>query len=66
MEKALKSEGIALTHLIGPKTAHAYHPETRVEVARRVDAMVDQGRNPAPFQGALHHMDPSLCRVPLG
>jgi len=48
MEKALKSEGIALTHLIGPKTAHAYHPETRVEVARRVDAMVDQGRNPAP------------------
>ena len=48
MEKALKAEGMELTHIIGPKTGHSYHPEALKEVARRIDAIAQQGRNPAP------------------
>jgi hypothetical protein len=50
MVKAVQAEGMELTHLIGPKTAHAYHPETAKEVARRVDAIARIGRNPVPTQ----------------
>ncbi len=48
MVKALQAEGMELTHLIGPKTAHAYHPETLKEIVRRVDAIAQRGRNPVP------------------
>jgi dienelactone hydrolase len=48
MAKALKAEGMELTHLIGPKTAHAYHPDAIKEIARRIDAIAHIGRNPAP------------------
>jgi dienelactone hydrolase len=48
MAKALKAEGMELVHLIGPKTAHAYHPETKKEVSRRIDALAEQGRPAAP------------------
>jgi Prolyl oligopeptidase family len=48
MAKALQAEGMELTHIIGPKTAHAYHPEAMKEIARRVDAIAHLGRNPAP------------------
>jgi len=50
MVKALAAEGMELTHLIGPKTAHAYHPEVVKEVIRRVDAIAEHGRNPVPDQ----------------
>ena len=42
MEKALAGEGITLTHLIGPKTAHSYHPQAKLELNRRIDAIVKQ------------------------
>ncbi len=48
MEKALAKEGLRLTHIIGPKTAHAYEPQAKLEVARRVDALASRGRNPVP------------------
>ena len=50
MAKALAAEGMELTHLIGPKTAHAYHPQTKIELNRRIDAIVARGRNPVPRQ----------------
>jgi pimeloyl-ACP methyl ester carboxylesterase len=50
MVKALRAEGMELTHLIGPKTAHAYHPDSAKEVARRIDAIAHRGRNPVPDQ----------------
>src|SRR6185295_8852846 len=31
-----------------PKTAHAYHPDAKREVSRRIDALATVGRNPAP------------------
>jgi dienelactone hydrolase len=48
MAAALKKEGIELTHIIGPKTGHAYHPEAKKEVNRRIDSIVEHGRNPVP------------------
>jgi hypothetical protein len=48
MEASLKKEGLTLTHLIGPGTGHAYHPETKKELSRRIDAIVARGRNPVP------------------
>ncbi len=48
MAVALKKEGMELTHVIGPKTAHAYEPNAKKEVSRRIDAIVEQGRNPVP------------------
>jgi pimeloyl-ACP methyl ester carboxylesterase len=48
MAAALKAEGIELTHLIGPDTAHAYHPVTKLEVDRRMDSIMALGRDPMP------------------
>jgi Prolyl oligopeptidase family len=48
MEKALKGEGIDLVHLIGPKTGHAYHLETKKELDRQINEIVEKGRDPLP------------------
>lgn len=48
MAAALKAEGIVLTHLIGPDTAHAYHPVTKLEVDRRIDSIMALGRLAVP------------------
>jgi len=48
MAKALAAEGIEMTHIIGPKTAHAYNPQSKPEINRRIDSIVARGRNPAP------------------
>ena len=39
MAKAFEREGMKLTHLIGPKTGHAYHKETKVELNKLIDAI---------------------------
>jgi hypothetical protein len=48
MERSLKQEGITLTHLIGPQTRHAIHPETGKEVERRLALLAARGRDRAP------------------
>jgi pimeloyl-ACP methyl ester carboxylesterase len=48
MAKALTAEGMELVHIIGPKTAHSYEPGAKREVSRRVDSIVERGRNPVP------------------
>lgn len=49
MAKAAAAEGLHLTHIIGPdKTGHKYHPDSIVEINRRVDAIVALGKDPAP------------------
>jgi dienelactone hydrolase len=48
MEKALTGEGIKMVHLIGPKTDHKYHPETKVEINRRIDRIAERGRERVP------------------
>jgi pimeloyl-ACP methyl ester carboxylesterase len=53
MAKALEGTGMELTHIIGPKTGHAYHPEAKKEVSRRIDSIVGRGRNPVPSEVRL-------------
>src|SRR5207248_634760 len=35
---------LSLTHVIGPKTGHKYHPAAREEINRRIDSIVGKGR----------------------
>jgi pimeloyl-ACP methyl ester carboxylesterase len=48
MAEAAIEEGFNLTHIIGPKTGHKYHPEAKEEVARRIDQIASRGRDPFP------------------
>ncbi|MHB8520181.1 MAG: prolyl oligopeptidase family serine peptidase [Limisphaerales bacterium] len=53
MEKVMSREGLRLTHIIGPGTAHAYHPDAKAEINRRIDSIVAHGRNPVPARVRL-------------
>ena len=44
MDEALRAEEVRLVHIIGPATKHAYHPEARREVERRIDSIAVAGR----------------------
>jgi dienelactone hydrolase len=46
MENALADEGMKLTHVIGPNTPHRYHPDSKVEIDRIIDAIAEKGRDP--------------------
>jgi dienelactone hydrolase len=48
MEKALADESMRLTHVIGPQTPHRYHPESKLEISRRIDALAERGRDSYP------------------
>jgi poly(3-hydroxybutyrate) depolymerase len=48
MEHALAEEGLRLIRIVGPQTAHKYHPDSKIELARMLDAVAAQGRNPYP------------------
>lgn len=48
MAQAMAAEGLKLEHLIGPQTAHKYHPETKTEVLARLETLIDRGREPHP------------------
>jgi dienelactone hydrolase len=50
MSRAMAAEGLDLTHIIGPQTAHKFEPKAKEEVARRVEAFKAQGRNALPKQ----------------
>jgi dienelactone hydrolase len=48
MAEALKAEGIELLHVIGPATKHAYHPDSKREVERRLESLAALGRQRYP------------------
>jgi hypothetical protein len=48
MEAAMKKEGLTVVHLIGPKTKHSYHPETKKEINQRIDRLAAVGREETP------------------
>jgi dienelactone hydrolase len=48
MAKALNAEGMKLTHIIGPKTAHAYERGAKEQLNRRIDSIAARGRNAVP------------------
>jgi dienelactone hydrolase len=48
MAKAMAAEGLSLMHLLRPNTRHAYHPQAKEEINRRIDALAAGGRDPLP------------------
>jgi pimeloyl-ACP methyl ester carboxylesterase len=50
MARALEKEGLKLVHIIGPKTGHAYHPQARDDIDRRLNGLAEVGRNPVPAE----------------
>jgi dienelactone hydrolase len=58
MEEAMAREGLKLERLIGPQTAHKYHPETRATLAARLDEIAAKGRNAWPMEDHLTTFTP--------
>ncbi len=58
MEEALKKEGLKLTHLIGPKTGHSIHPDTKKVIEEKLDAIARLGRDTMPHE--LHFVTYTL------
>lgn len=48
MEAALRKMGPHLVHVVGPDTGHAYHPQAKLEVARRINSIAAQPREVVP------------------
>ena len=48
MAEYMVAEGLTLKHLIGPQTAHKYHPETKVEVTALLEQNLATGRPALP------------------
>ncbi|HVC95150.1 MAG TPA: prolyl oligopeptidase family serine peptidase [Pirellulales bacterium] len=48
MQAALDAVGIDLVHVIGPKTAHSYHPESQATVEQIMDSLAEVGRDRLP------------------
>ena len=53
MEQAMAAEGLKLERLIGPQTAHKYHPEALKELKTRVDELAAKGRDEVPKEVRL-------------
>ena len=48
MEKALRGENVDLLHIIGPQTAHKIHPDSLVEIEKRLASIAAVGRDRTP------------------
>lgn len=48
MAREMKKEGLELVHLIGPKTGHSYEKAAKEELNKRIDAIVEKGREAWP------------------
>jgi hypothetical protein len=48
MAKAMEANGMTLSRVYGPNTAHKYHPDSKVEINRIVDAIAERGNDPYP------------------
>ena len=49
MVEAANARGFAIPELVGPKTGHKYHPETKKQLDALMDAAVAKGRPKAPL-----------------
>ena len=48
MERAMTEEGLRLSRVVGPQTPHRYHPDSKVEINRILDAVAERGRDAYP------------------
>ena len=68
MVEYLGREGLPLRHLIGPQTAHKYHPDTRLELIRLLEEQLARGRPAVPEEirfttHTLRYADSAWVRV---
>jgi pimeloyl-ACP methyl ester carboxylesterase len=63
MAQAMAAEGLTLPHLIGPQTAHKYHPETKAELTARLETLLDRGRDRATARDSALHLHAALPRA---
>lgn len=50
METAMAKQGITLTRVTGPQTGHRYHPQSKLEIDAKLNAIAATGRDPYPWQ----------------
>jgi pimeloyl-ACP methyl ester carboxylesterase len=50
MERAMAEVGLRLIRIVGPQTAHKYHPDSKIEIERTLDAIAARGREAYPRQ----------------
>ncbi len=50
METALKKENLRLTHIIGPGTKHAIHPDSARIIAAKMERLAKRGRISVPME----------------
>ncbi|MEI6712899.1 MAG: prolyl oligopeptidase family serine peptidase [Verrucomicrobiota bacterium] len=48
MAEAAKEQGFRLTHIIGPKTGHKIHADSKVEIEQRLERIVAKGKEHFP------------------
>jgi pimeloyl-ACP methyl ester carboxylesterase len=48
MAKYMAEEGLTLARIYGPNTAHKYHPDSKIELSRIMDALAEKGNDPYP------------------
>src|SRR5579863_3009762 len=48
MERVMAEFGMRLGRVIGPNTPHRYHPDSKIEIERRLDAIAERGADPYP------------------
>ena len=60
MEKAMAAEGMRLIRVVGPKTPHRYHPDSKIEIDRMHRCHRRARARSVSAQGALHHLDARL------
>jgi hypothetical protein len=53
MVAAAKARGFEIPELLGPKTGHKYHPETKKQLDALMDAAAEKGRPKAPLKVRL-------------
>ncbi|MEO7701393.1 MAG: prolyl oligopeptidase family serine peptidase [Opitutus sp.] len=50
MEKAMAREGLKLERIIGPQTAHKYHPDSKTTLAARLAEIAERGKTKWPAE----------------
>ncbi len=48
MERYMAEEGLSLSRVWGPNTAHKYHPDSKIEINKKLDAIAEKGRDEWP------------------
>ncbi len=50
MAHYMEEDGLTLSRVIGPNTPHRYHPDSKIQIDKMLDAIVAKGRNQWPRQ----------------